>query len=223
VEIYSLFEQLFLFKGLAFNELNDKFNIVNSALTVEYDNDEIIHSSEAETKGIGIIISGCAMINTSAQTNSPTLRKLSVGDTFGAASLFNKVKDYSTKVISDGRTSVAYINEDTVRNLCIAIPQISINYIEFLSNRVAFLNSKVSTFSTQSTDSRIAYYLYTLVEGEEKKAILPFTYSLLAETLGIGRASLYRSLDALCEKNIIKRDNRSITVLSTNELKKYFN
>ena len=220
---YDLIKQLFNFNDLNFEDLNNKFQILNKSSIVDYNAGDIILSATESPIGIGIIVSGRAMISTSAQEKSPILRVLTNGDTFGAASLFGKRKDYSTTVIAETKTSVVYISEENIRELCYTVPQVAINYIEFLSNRVAFLNSKVSTFSVQTSDARIAYYIYTLAEGEEKTLTLPCTYSQIAENLSIGRASLYRAFDTLCKQNIIKRDHNKITILSINQLKKIFN
>lgn len=219
----KIIEQLFLFKGLDYKFIENRFHISKNAIIVEYKPDEIILSASDIPFGIGIVLDGCATITTSVLNNAPKLRKLTQGDTFGAASLFKNYKDYSTTVVADKQTTIAYIDKQIVRLLCECVPQIAINYIEFLSDRVAFLNSKISTFSTPNTDARIAYYIYTLVEGQEKDATLPFTYSQLAENLGIGRASLYRALDNLCTENIIERDNKTLKVKSIEKLKKYFN
>lgn len=219
----KLIEKLFLFKNIDFKFIDNRFHICKNATIVEYTTDEVILSSSDIPFGIGIILDGSATITTSILGNSPTLRILSSGDTFGAASLFNDYKDYSTIVTSNQNTTVAYIDKHTTQSLCEQVPQIAMNYIEFLSNRISFLNTKISTFSLSNTDARIAYYIYTLTEGQAKTASLPFSYSQLAENLGVGRASLYRALDSLCDDNIIERDNKHITVKSIENLKKLFN
>lgn len=219
----KIIEKLFLFKDVDFNYIDNRFHIYKNATIADYNPGEIILSSKDLPFGIGIVLEGSAVISTSVQSNSPKLRSLSTGDTFGAASLFNNYRDYSTTVISEKKTTIAYISKEMIYTLCECVPQIAVNYIKFLSDRISFLNSKISTFATQNTDARIAYYLYTLVEGQEKSATLPYSYSQLAENLGIGRASLYRALDSLCAQKIIERDNKKIIVKSISELKKFFN
>ena len=90
---YDLIKQLFIFNDLNFEDLNNKFQILNKSSIVDYNAGDIILSATESPIGIGIIVSGRAMISTSAQEKSPILRVLTNGDTFGAASLFGKRKD----------------------------------------------------------------------------------------------------------------------------------
>ena len=215
---FDLISKLFLFKSTDFDTINSELSITESSVTLEYNDGDVILSSSENISGIGIITEGKAAITSSERTNSPFLRLLNVGDTFGAASLFNKQTGYFTAVTAVGNCKVLYITTDTILALFERYPITAINYIEFLSDRIAFLNKKVSTFTAQSTEARIAYYIYQLTNGEAVKATLPFSYSMLSEHLGIGRASLYRALDTMCENKIITRDSKSITVLSTERL-----
>ncbi len=219
----ELLKNLFLFKGLDFDQLCNEFYLMENVPEIKYTAGSIILSKDENPIGIGIVSNGKVLISTAVHGNASTLRSLSEGDTFGAASLFMKQRCYSTGVVSDGDSSVIYINTATVRILCKKIPAVAMNYIEFLSDRIAFLNTKVSTFSAQSSDARIAYYLYGLTGGEKKTAELTVSYSRLAEMLGMGRASLYRSLDSFCKKNIIKRTSKTVTVLDPEKLKKIYN
>ncbi len=219
----SLLINLFLFEDLDFSNIEKKYDLVNNLIIKNYKCNEIILSTNENPIGIGIVSAGYALISTSSQNNSPTLRKLSEGDTFGAASLFSKNRDYSTTVTSESSCSVIYISKETVQLLCEKEPIIALNYIRFLSDRVSFLNRKVSTFSAQSADAKLAYYIYNASGGENKSFTLPLTYSQLADNLALGRASLYRSLDFLCDNKIIERNNKTISVLSTEKLRKIFN
>ena len=218
-----LLQKLFLFNDLNFDAIDREYSVAKNLAELSYCSGDVILSTHEDPMGIGIITSGKAMISTAVRGNAPTLRSLAVGDTFGAASLFMKERGYTTGVISDGASSVIYITEENVRMLCKKVPEIAMNYIEFLADRIAFLNKKVSTFSPQSADARIAYYIYGLTNGEKLTARMPVSYSALSEMLGIGRASLYRALDSLSEQNIISRDARNITVLQPDKLRKNFN
>ncbi len=219
----QLLKKLFLFCNVDFNELDRRYSVSANVTEAEYKAGEIILSTDEKPVGIGIVSSGKALISTSVHGNAPMLRSLSAGDTFGAASLFMKERGYATGVVSDTESTIIYIPLETVRYLCAQVPQIAMNYIEFLSDRIAFLNTKVSTFSAQSADGRIAYYIHRLVDGGEGSAELPVSYIQLAKMLGIGRASLYRALDSFCDAEIISRDGRTITVLRPDELRKIYN
>lgn len=217
---YELISTLFLFNDTDFDVINEDLSITDNAVKTSYSDRETILSAKDDAIGIGLIVNGKASISSSERTNSPFLRMLNEGDTFGAASLFKKNGGYFTSVMAIGDCTVVYITKDTVRKLFEKYPLTAINYIEFLSDRIAFLNKKVSTFTAQNAEARIACYIYQLTNGEAKKATLPFSYSMLSDHLGIGRASLYRALDLMCQNEIISRDSKSITVLSPDGLLK---
>jgi CRP-like cAMP-binding protein len=86
--------------------------------------------------------------------------------------------------------------------------RVSLNYIEFLSKRVSFLNKKINAYTAKSAENKLYTYLLQLPRTENE-IILPVDMSTVAKMLGIGRATLYRAFDKL-EQNgtIIKKDKK---------------
>ena len=88
----------------------------------------------------------------------------------------------------------------------------SVNLVEFLLGRVVFLNKKITALSGHTAASRLELYL---VENAVQKdgvsqVQLPFSLSEFAEHLCVGRASLYRTLDAMEQQGRIRRKERTI-------------
>ena len=218
---YNYISSIFLFNNCNFFEINKTFKIIENLILREYGPATTILSDETEAIGIGIILSGNATINSDSKVSSTPLRTLSEGNIFGAASLFNNGR-YTTTVIAATKCKVAYIPLEVVTTLCKKNSVIAMNYIKFLSDRISFLNKKVSIFTKGSTEAKLAYYIAELCDAKNATAELDISYSKLAETLGIGRASLYRSLDKMCENRIIDRTSKSITVLDLEKLKSLF-
>ena len=206
---------LFLFKNLDFDLLDRKYRICENAIKVDYMTNDTILSASTAPIGIGIISKGSARIYSAESSDSPVLRLLTPGSIFGVASLFMN-GGYTTTVIAEENCSVTYISIESINTMCKREPEISLNYIKFLSDRISFLNKKISIFTKGSTEAKLAYFLYEY--SDEANAVLTVNYSLLAEMLGIGRASLYRCLDKMVIDNIISRTSKTITVLNRNEL-----
>ncbi len=83
--------------------------------------------------------------------------------------------------------------------------------LEFLAGRVCFLNKKITSFAGYSAAGRLEMYLEeNNIDGE---VTLPMSLSAFAEFLGVGRASLYRTLDQMQEEGKITRSGRSISIL----------
>lgn len=93
------------------------------------------------------------------------------------------------------------------------------NYISVLSDKIRFLNKKISFFTSGSAENRVLEYLLSLPIYNHQIEV-EMNLSKLASTLDIGRASLYRAFDALEEKGLFKREGNVFTIISMEEMKK---
>ena len=92
------------------------------------------------------------------------------------------------------------------------VPKVGENYVRFLSDRIRFLNRRVSTLTAGDTDGKLWRYLMAH-KDEEGVVILSGGMSELADRLDMGRSSLYRCLDALIAAGRICREGKKITIL----------
>ena len=116
-----------------------------------------------------------------------------------------------SRLYADGPCTVLKISGNIIRKAIEEGGKFPVNVMEFLVDRVGFLNKKITTFAGYSSGSRLNMYLAE--NAKDGKVIVPGSISSLAETLGVGRASLYRSLDALEKDGIIVRKGREITII----------
>ena len=88
----------------------------------------------------------------------------------------------------------------------------SVNLVEFLLGRVVFLNKKITALSGHTAASRLELYLAenAVQKDGASQVQLPFSLSEFAEHLCVGRASLYRTLDAMEQQGRIRRKGRTI-------------
>ena len=88
----------------------------------------------------------------------------------------------------------------------------SVNLLEFLLGRVVFLNKKITALSGHTAASRLELYLAenAVQKDGASQVQLPFSLSEFAEHLCVGRASLYRTLDAMEQQGRIRRKGRTI-------------
>jgi CRP-like cAMP-binding protein len=85
------------------------------------------------------------------------------------------------------------------------------NVIKFLADRIAFLNSRIKTFSEKTTLEKLAaYLLYRYAESGEE---IEISKTALASEIGVGRASLYRDLDTLANDGIIALKNKTVIII----------
>lgn len=161
---------------------------------------------------IGIIISGTATVKRLNDIgDSITIRTMSDGELFGAASVFGNWKEGMSSIIAKEDCCVLYINEQTFASLIKQYPQISLNYIEYLSDRIRFLNRKLDAFTAKSTEERLYEFLLSQSDGNGV-VTLGFGMAELARRLNVGRTSIYRDIESLQSKGLINRDGHSFKI-----------
>ena len=199
-----LYENFFLFKDVDEKTIDYllTFDGVNEE---EYSQGEIMLNNATAEK-IGIIVKGKAIIKSGQ--NGVIIRKLSKCDVFGAASLFD-APTHLTSVICVTNCSVITINRHFVEKCIEYNHQIAINYINFLSKRISFLNSKINSYTAKSAENKLYSYLLQLPR-ESNEALLSVDLSTLAKMLGVGRATLYRAFDKLETSGLITKIDKKI-------------
>ena len=119
------------------------------------------------------------------------------------------VKSGSVSAAEDAE--ICFITEETLVLLFEKHPVTAVNYIAFLSDRIRFLNKKLSVISCSDAENTVLKYL-TLSADDNGYAVIPVSMTELAKMLGLGRASLYRSLESLEKRGSIIRENNKIKV-----------
>lgn len=200
-------ENCFLFKNLNIEELKALI-AENDIYVADFTKDTVLHNCEKNGK-IGIILCGEALIK--SNKDGVIIRQLHQNDLFGAASLFSK-PIYSTYVISKTNCEVLFLNKDLVVKCIKSNPKISLNYIEFLSSKINFLNNKISSYTAKSAESKLYNYLCQLPRNNNVVE-LPVDISNLAKMLGLSRITLYRSLEKLENQDFISRINNKLIII----------
>lgn len=188
----------FLFLGLTEVEVK---NIVSTFCVEE----TVAKSKEIYKSGfIGILLSGQATICRLGDTgNAVTIRNIKRNDVFGAAGIFGEWKKGKSQITTRTDCKVLYISEEALKSIFEKYPQVAVNYITFLSDRIRFLNRRIDAFSAGSTVQKLYEYLVSVsVDGT---ANLDFGLAELARRLKMGRSSLYRGLEVLLKNGLVER------------------
>ncbi len=168
---------------------------------------------------LGIILRGKAEIFSADPGKDVLIRTLSAGEAFGVSSLFDKKAGFSSKIIAKGGARVLFISETSLSQMLENDKTVMYNYINLMADRIRFLNEKIMYFTAGSTERRLALYLASL----GKKTIkLTISMTDLANTLDVGRASLYRAFDKLSEDGYIIRSEKIILLLNKEEMVEHY-
>ena len=201
-------ENLFLLKGLGDDQKKEIFTYFESAVC--FKKGEIIYSKKSFSNAIGYIVKGKAIAVTDNEDNIH-LRTFEKGSCFGAAAIFGGNEDYISTITAKTDVKILFITEKVLREIFLKYPETSTNYIEFLSDKIRFLNTKLSVISCQSADDTVLKHLLCNIDKDNTVTLKSMT--LLASGLGLSRATLYRSLDSLQDKGIILRENNKVKVI----------
>ena len=144
------------------------------------------------------------------------MNDLLVGDVFGVAALFGSDEEYPSTVIAETDCDILFIPQETVVRWMASVPRVAENYVRFLSDRIRFLNLRLSTLTAGQADGKLWRWL---LAHRDENGVVTVTdgMSELAERLDMGRSSLYRSLDALTALGRIRRERKKIYILRTEE------
>ena len=199
-----LTENTFLFSGLSEQTKKTILSLLPDPEV--FQRGEVIYSANRYQKAIGIVLEG----KMSAMGENILKRSFCEGDVFGAAALFSTDQNYSSEIIAQSRCKVQFIDEQILKELFKKYPECSLNYIAFLSDRARFLNQKIAQLSSRDSDSKLLCYLRA--NSNEFGEIEVKNMSALCKMLGIGRTSLYRSIEELENKGLITKENNIIRV-----------
>ncbi len=192
-------KNLFLFKGIT-------ENIDYSAIgeITAFKKGEVIYSQNNYKRALAVLINGNA--EAEEQSEGGTLCMFCAGSVFAAAAVFCSEKNFVSKITAKTDCEILFISEEELTKIFTAYPQTAVNYIAFLNQKIRFLNQKISVYSSSSTEAKVLKY-FSANSGQK------CNFSAIAETLKIGRTSLYRALDALEQKNLIVRNDGKVCVL----------
>lgn len=213
-----LLSRCFLFADIPFEELAELFADLSAE---RYPAGAVIYSRTEFQRAMGVVLSGRLA---AVKGKDLLLNTLGPGSCFGVAALFCPAEDYVATVKAKEPSTLVFLDHRWLTKLFRQYPQAAVAYIAFLSQRIRFLNRKIDSFTAPTAQD--ALYRHLLETAQNEKAEVRGGYSQLARTLNIGRASLYRALDALEEEGRIRREGKTVYLLDGSDsipIKEYEN
>ncbi|MCQ2427779.1 MAG: Crp/Fnr family transcriptional regulator [Clostridia bacterium] len=209
-----------LFKNIPFNTIGAFVYTHCEVIRVEKD-ESVPHFDSKDNRTVCILATGSAVVFSKKDHNF-ILRYISVGDAVGVAAVFADTPFESDAVSPLEAVEYVLLSRPAIDSLFhgefsnIAIP----NYILYLADRIAFLNSRLNVEELKYCDKKVAFYLKCLA-NERTEFDLEMTICDLSVLLDLGRASLYRGLNTLEELGLIERHRNKIHILDVEALKAY--
>ena len=206
-----------IFKGIS--EENLKYIAENFATYSSCNKNEVIFSENNYTRSLVVIIKGSVAVTKNNENSQILMSILNQGDIFGMATLFYEEDEYLTRITALEKVSMVVFLKENVQKIFTMYPSVTENYIKILSEKIHFLNKKITTYTRSETIQKVADFILQCANNDQTMAILPYSVTKISEALNVGRASVYRAFDSLENNNVIKRDDKLITILNLSALK----
>ena len=217
IKMFSLLARSPLFGGFTAEETGRLLR--GRVVAAAFDRGEVIYDVLRVQKSLGFLVKGRAQVFEQGTQGAVLLNELAPPGVFGAAAVFSSGCTYVTEIRAKSDCTVCFLPEQELEAIMAENFQVAKNYIKFLTGRVNFLNRKIECFTRGTAEERLGLYLSeNRGPGEEAWTVETPGFTKLAQVLGVGRASLYRALDALCERGVLEREGKKIRVLKPNGL-----
>lgn len=218
-QISDMLQNTFLFRNVRLQDTDKVPPFLGECVCRLYAAGTTVQSAHTPVPGIAVMLKGQAEVLSSLAGTGVRLRYLEAGNIFGAATLYTEGRQYETVIRAVTDCEILLLPEECVKRLICTNAQIAENYIRFLSERICFLNQKMTAFTAGSAEAKLAVYLNGLTTDADGKALLPISLSAVADSLGMGRASLYRALEKFEQSGWIARDGKHLRLLNPVALK----
>ena len=179
---------------------------------VSYKKGDVVLSEENFRRCLIVILKGGAsVLRLDAEGHRTVINELQKGDVFGMATLFTEDEDYPSYIVAEEASRMAIFPKERIEEAFSQSPAFALSYARLLSQKIRFLNRKLSSFTESETAEKLLRFLES-ASGGEKEFLLPCSVSRLSEILGVGRASVYRAFDVLTKQGALSRNGKSIVL-----------
>ena len=177
-----------------------------------YEKHEQIWSDEANyQRALGLVLSGTAQVKKERMLLSAHHK----GDYFGLATLYAPVDFYATEIVALTPCRVLFWSKSAIDSILQSYPQAAINFIAYMCERVYYLNARMDMLIAGSAARRLECHLRaTAVMDDAGRLVCDVpNRTVLAQSLSMGRATLYRAMDELERQGAIVREGSVIVLL----------
>ncbi len=172
-------------------------------------------ADSGESASLGILLSGKAAIYGRDSGKRVLMNCIERASVFDAATVFFSEKGAVSSVIAKTKCRVLFIERSVLETIIESDPRVAQDYIIFLSDKICFLNRKITSFTAKNADAALARFLLDSAKSED---VFSVNMSRIASTLDIGRTTLYRAVDALERDGCIAYDGREMRILNREKL-----
>ena len=160
---------------------------------------------------LGLLLAGKARVTKAAGSAQLRMSELVPGSLLGGATLFEQ-GEQPTLITALVPCRALFFPQKVFEAMLEADFGLARRYMAYLTARIRFLAGRLESIACPSATDKVLNHLVQC--ADEQGLIRPAGgLDAMAETLGMGRATLYRALHALSEQGQIRREGRTICLL----------
>ncbi|HWS28592.1 MAG TPA: Crp/Fnr family transcriptional regulator [Clostridia bacterium] len=208
-------------KNAVFSGMDDAFfqRALEGAQVKSFRAGEKLMEAGAHLRAFGVIVAGEADVMKRAETeeggsHGVFMSVLKAGEAFGAATMFIYDASAVTEVRTRRGCKAVLFPEKWLTTLMRERFDFTFNYIAYLTQRVHFLAGRIESIARPTAADKL--YNHLAQSAEDGVVHLPHGMRALADALSISRASLYRVMDELEGKGMLRREGKNIYLLGGN-------
>lgn len=213
-----------LFHGIGSDELKTMLNCLNPKIK-SYDKNEFITVAGDDFSGLGIVISGEAVITKeNAAGNRVIIAKIGLGDMFGETAAFSGGGIWPATVVAQTDCEVMILPPKKIvgscEKSCDSHKQLIMNMLKIISKKALMLNKKLDYLSIKNIRGKLSTFLLEQYNQAGRSTfIMPLKRNELADFLNVSRPALSREMCRLRDSGIIDFHRSSVKIMNLEALK----
>lgn len=213
-----------LFGGLTNEELSD---IAQRAVELQLQKGEMLFLSGEPARGLFVVVSGkIRAFQQNEDGREQVMYVDSAGSVLGDVPVFDD-GPYPASAISDADADVLFIEKQDIRELCAKYPSLALAALRLMAAKVRKHAALVEALSLHEVGQRLALLLLAEAQSAIIRAEDPVTFHLhlsnqeIASRIGSVRDVVSRALSRLKQQGLISVEDRDVTILDLQGLKRY--
>lgn len=217
--LYAALQKCPLFRNMTRDEIAASLSGFAHRM-VSYGKQEIYALPGEPCRYADIVVGGtlvCRMMSLSGR--QVEVSRLREGDMVAPAFLFASNGAMPVSVMTDDRVTVLRMTKDTFAGMLDNDSRLRMNFIRMLSDIDAFLTAKMRFLSLMTVREKVAWLLKERAREQKSRQITLYrSRQEIADSFGIQKYSLIRTLSDLEKEGVISIQGRDIKILKWEEL-----
>jgi CRP/FNR family transcriptional regulator len=213
-----------LFRGLATEAITD---IAQRAVELRLQRGEMLFLSGEPARGLFVVVRGkIRAFQQNEDGREQVMYVDAAGSVLGDVPVFDD-GPYPASAMAEADAQVLFIEKNDIRELCVKYPSLALAALRMMAGKVRKHSTLVEALSLHEVGQRLALFLLSETQSAIFSADDPMALRLrlsnheIASRIGSVRDVVSRAFSRLKHQGLISLDDRNVTILDLQGLKRY--